>query len=94
MYNIKYQDDDLIMLIEWADGLPVIHHEIYNWKLSTHKKMRNAFNDIVKELKEDGFDVLYSYYDVHNESVKKFVDKYGFTPCGEVNNYIVVVKEL
>lgn len=93
MYEIKHSDDDLLMLIEWEQGAPIIHHHIYNWKLSTHKKMKQCFDKIIEDLKQRGYNELYSYYDINNKQVEKFVTYYGFTFIKEFDGNKIVVKE-
>lgn len=94
MFEVYYKDDDLVMGIEWTDDLPFIHHHIYEWKLSTHKKMKEVFAAIVKDLQDKEHTELWSYYKKSSEHVNKFCNYYGFTRVSETETEYIVVKEI
>jgi hypothetical protein len=94
MYDIKYQDEDFLLLVEWEDGLPFLHHHYYNWSLSVHKKAIKAFVALIEELKNQGHTELWSYYDKTNTHVDKFCNKYNFIKVGETETENIVLKEI
>lgn len=94
MYDEMYRDEDLVVLLEWKSGIPIIHHHIWNWKLSTYKTMVREFASVVDTLKKAGHMELYSYYDVDNEKVEKFCKRFGFTTTMRTASTVYVVKEI
>ena len=94
MFEEVYKDDDLVLLIEWDQELPYLHHHFYNWTLSTHKKCISEFNKLVKCLQDKGHKELWSYYNKENTNVDKFCTYYGFTKVGETPTQNIVLKEI
>jgi hypothetical protein len=94
MFNKIYEDEDLVVGIEWEDKLPFLHHHVYNWKLSTHKKMKRVFDSLTKDLRQNGHLELWSYYDKTQSNVDKFCDYYGFSKVAETDTQYIVLKEL
>jgi hypothetical protein len=92
--KVQYEDDDLIVSLEWADGEPYIHHDIYNWNKTTFKKLIVEVDKLCSLLTQLNYDVLWSYYPKTNTTVKKFCDYFGFKQVGETEDSIVVMKEL
>jgi len=94
MYKEMYTDKDVVLLIDWDDGLPYLHHHFYNWSLSVHKKTLIEFNKIVDGLRTDGHTELWSYYDKENTHVDKFCKLYGFNKVAETSTQNIVLKEI
>lgn len=94
MFEIYHKDDDLLVGIEWTDDLPFLHHHVYNWKLSTHKKMKKVFVNVIKDLQKKQYTELWSYFDKSNSHLDKFCNYYGFTKVSETDTEHIVVKEI
>lgn len=96
MYKIDvfYNDDDLLLAIEWDESIPYLHHHFYNWSPSILKKTIKHFNELVEYLKIQGCDELWSYYDKDQVHVDKFCVKFGFTKVGETETQNIVLKEI
>lgn len=94
MFEEFYKDDDVVLLIEWDDGLPFIHHHFYNWSLSVHKKTIKQVNKLIQYVKDKGHDELWSYYDKEKTNVDKFCVYYGFVKVGETATQHIVVKDI
>ena len=94
MFEEVYKDDDLVLLLEWDQDLPYIHHHFYTWSLSTHKKCIAEFNKLIQTLQTKGYKELWSYYDKQNTNVDKFCNYYGFTKVGETPTQNIVLKEI
>lgn len=94
MFNIFYEDSDLVIILDWADNTPILHHHVYDWSLSVHKKMKREFERLITTLKEHNIFELYSYYNVEDTKLDKFCSYYGFRVVEIKNNVKYVVKEL
>jgi hypothetical protein len=94
MFEEMYKDDDIVLLIEWDEGLPYIHHHFYNWSVSIHKRTLAEFDKIVTKLRENGYNELWSYYDKENVHVDKFCKRYGFEKVSETITQNIVLKEI
>lgn len=94
MFEEVYKDDDLVLLLEWDQDLPYIHHHFYNWSLSVHKKTIKEFDKIIHNLQSKGHKELWSYYDKENSNVDKFCNYYGFNKVGETPTQHIVLKEI
>jgi hypothetical protein len=92
--KVQYEDEDFIALLEWAEGEPYIHHDVFNWNKSTFKKMCIVFHNICEALRALKYDTLWSYYPKTNTTVAKFSDHFGFKQVGETEDSIIVMKEL
>jgi hypothetical protein len=96
MYDVQifYQDDDLVLLVEWDDNLPYLHHHFFNWTPSILRKTICEFNKMMVELKEMGCTEVWSYYDKDQIHVDKFCTKFGFVKVGETETQNIVLKEI
>lgn len=94
MFEVVYQDNCLLIGIEWEDKVPFIHHHVFHWKLSTHKKMKEVFNSIIQNLQNKEHTELWSYYDKNNKHLDKFCSYYGFIKVGETETEYIVLKEI
>jgi hypothetical protein len=92
--QVVYQDDNLLVVLEWDEGVPYIHHHIYKWAPSVLKKMSKLMGEIVDKLTSENHEELFSYYDKENTHLEKFCDYYGFVKVGETETQIIVLKEL
>jgi len=94
MFEEFYKDESIVILVEWVDGLPYIHHHFYAWSVSIHKKFTIEFNNLVTYLQNKGHTELWSYYDKVNTHVDKFCVHYGFIKVGETETQNIVLKEI
>ncbi len=94
MYEEFYKDDSIVILIEWVDNIPFMHHHFYNWSLSIHKKFKVEIDNLVAYLQNKGHTELWSYYDKVNTKVDKFCVYYGFNKVGETETQNIVLKEI
>jgi hypothetical protein len=94
MFEEFYKDDAIVLLIEWDNDVPYIHHHFYSWSVSIHKKFKSEFNKLVKYLQNKGHTELWSYYDKVNTNVDKFCVHYGFNKVGETETQNIVLKEI
>jgi len=92
--DVKYKDDDLLLVLEWDDDIVYMHHHFYNWTPSVLKKTIVEFNKIVEELRNLNCTELWSYYDKDQVHVDKFCTKFGFTQVSETDTQKIVLKEI
>lgn len=93
--DIKYQDNDLLLVLEWdEDDIVYMHHHFYNWSPSVMKKTIVEFNKIVDELKSLNQTELWSYYDKDQTHVDKFCVRFGFVQVSETDTQKIVLKEI
>jgi hypothetical protein len=96
MYKVEvvFQDEDLVLALEWDDNIPYLHHHFFNWTPTILRKTIVEFNKLVDGLKTMGYDELWSYYDKDQVHVDKFCVKFGFTKVGETETQNIVLKEI
>lgn len=55
------ENDNFRVDLELIDGALFAHVEVFDTKLSTYKKMRESWSDLVKAAYFDGFEFIFSY---------------------------------
>lgn len=96
-FDVVYQDQDLIVAVEWYNNIPMLHHDIFNWNKTTSKKFTEAINNLCKLLKDNGINGLWSYHfkdDKNINYITKSLAKYNFKHTHNVENIAVYVKEI
>lgn len=67
-----YEDDDVLVSLEYVNGMNLIHCTVVNWSKSVYKKLIHVFAAIKEELNTT------IYAPVVDSKVAKFAELFGF----------------
>jgi hypothetical protein len=73
-----YDDADASVWIEMLDGQPFLHVTTKRWSAGVKVKFEQLFEQLKRELKEQGFTWLFAYNTKQDERWVKFVTSFGF----------------
>lgn len=73
MFEDAFKDDSCHLYIQWINELPFIHCKVFDWKLSTYKKLWQEYSNLVTT-----YGVIYSYIP-KDSNIYKFNTMFGMT---------------
>ena len=97
MFNVINEEiinnDDGRLCIQWVDGLPFIHLQLYNWSKSAYKKYKSIWNELLKNLSIKGVPCVFVIIPDNDDKLYHFEQMFGFEEAEHGDGYFLMVKD-
>ena len=93
MYEYVVDSDELCLKVQWIDGVPFIHAEIFKWKLSLAKKYYNIWTHLLNTLAHRDVPCVFSAIPDDDHKLYKFQLMFGMREVKRDSNTILFMQE-
>jgi hypothetical protein len=93
MFESIVESDEVDLKVEWVNGVPFIHVQIYKWKPSLVKKYYNIWYDLLNLLAHREVPCVFSSIPVNDSKLYKFQLMFGMKEVKRDSNMILFMVE-
>lgn len=93
MFESIIDSDEVILKIQWIEGVPFIHVKIYKWKLSLVKKYYNIWIHLLNTLAHHKIPYVFSAIPDNDNKLYKFQLMFGMREVKRDSNTILFMRE-
>lgn len=91
MFNIFWNDSDVLLKFEYFEDKVFAHAEAYNWSKSVYLKFKDIWYVAKEELLAQGYKEIYVLIPVNDKKLFKFETMFGFKPIKKWDNILMMV---
>lgn len=91
MYEVFWDDEDGYLKIQWHEGKPYAHAEIFNWSKASYYKALEIWEATKQELAEQGVSEIFVIIPEEDKKLIKFEKMFGFQPITTHNGAMYMV---
>ncbi len=97
MFDVSYEEvinnDNGRLRIQWVDGIPFIHLQLYHWSTQAYKEYKRIWSKLLKDLGSKGVPCVFVIIPDNDEKLYHFEQMFGFEEAEHTEGCFLMVKD-